>query len=143
MSDHPSLFDEIFGPVSTIVSCRSTDELESFAEQMEGSLTASIHGTEEDLENHARLVSILEKKAGRLIFNGYPVGLEVCDSIHHGGPYPATCHSHFTSIGTRCINRFVRPVCFQNWPQSTLPKELKDENPLRIMRMINGDRTRQ
>ncbi len=140
--NNPELFQEVFGPVSTIVSCQSGTDLENFARQMEGSLTASVHGTEADLVAHTGLISILEEKAGRLIFNGYPVGLEVCDSIHHGGPYPASCHSHFTSIGTRCINRFVRPVCFQNWPQSCLPLELRDDNPQRIMRLVNGERTR-
>ncbi|MDF1812710.1 MAG: aldehyde dehydrogenase (NADP(+)) [Verrucomicrobiales bacterium] len=139
---HPALFDEVFGPVSTLVKCGDPGDLETFANQMDGSLTASIHGTEQDLKNHSGLVSILEKKAGRLIFNGYPVGLEVCDSIHHGGPYPATCHSYFTSIGTRCINRFVRPVCYQSWPQSALPPELQDGNPSGVMRIVDGERTR-
>ncbi len=135
---NPELYDEVFGPVSTLVNCSSPADLEEFAEQLEGSLTASIHGTEEDLRAHAGLVRILEKKAGRLIFNGYPVGLEICHSIHHGGPYPATCHSHFTSIGTRCINRFVRPVCYQDWPDSALPPELQESNPLGITRIVNG-----
>ncbi|MDF1753580.1 MAG: aldehyde dehydrogenase (NADP(+)) [Verrucomicrobiales bacterium] len=140
--DHPQLFEEVFGPVSTMVECQSPRELEAFAEQLDGSLTASIHGTEEDLETYKNVITVLERKIGRLIFNGYPVGLDVCDSIHHGGPYPATCHSHFTSIGTRCINRFVRPVCYQNWPNAALPPELQDENPIGIMRMVNGERTR-
>ncbi len=138
---HPELYDEIFGPVSTIVKCGSSSDLETFANQLEGSLTASIHGTEDDLAEHRGLIDILEKKIGRLIFNGYPVGLEVNHSIHHGGPYPASCHSYFTSIGTRCISRFVRPVCYQNWPDSQLPDELKDANPRKIWRMIDGERT--
>jgi len=140
---NPSLYEEIFGPVSTMVGCQGAEEMEAFAAELEGSLTASIHGTEEDLAAHARLVAILEKKAGRLIFNGYPVGLEICHSIHHGGPYPATCHSYFTSIGTRCILRFVRPVCYQNWPDAALPDALKNGNPLGIQRLVNGERSRE
>ena len=123
------------------MNCQSTADLEHFANQLDGSLTASIHGTEADLAAHRNLVTILEKKIGRLIFNGYPVGLEVNDSIHHGGPYPATCHSHFTSIGTRCINRFIRPVCYQNWPDPQLPDELKNANPLGIWRLVDGEWT--
>lgn len=134
---NPELYDEVFGPVSTLVGCENAEELEEFAAELDGSLTASIHGTEEDLRSHAGLVSILERKVGRLIFNGFPVGLEVCHSIHHGGPYPATCHSYFTSIGTRCIYRFVRPVCYQSWPQELLPPELRDDNPRGVRQLTN------
>ncbi len=139
LETNPALYEEIFGPVSTVVECGSPDELEKFAEQLDGSLSASVHGTEEDLKNYARLITILERKTGRLVFNGYPVGLEVCHSMHHGGPFPATCHSHFTSVGTRCINRFVRPVCYQDWPQSALPVELQDTNPAEIWRIVDGE----
>ena len=139
---HPELYEEVFGPVSTVVKCPSPADFEEFAEKLDGSLTASLHGTEEDLRTHRRLVEILERKAGRLIFNGYPTGIEVCHAMHHGGPYPATCHSYFTSIGTRCIDRFVRPVCYQSWPQSMLPEELRDDNPRGILRLVDGERTR-
>ncbi len=142
LAANPELAEELFGPVSTLVKCSEPSDMEAFAKTLSGSLTASVHGTEKDLEEYAGLISVLEKKAGRLIFNGYPVGLEVCHSIHHGGPYPATCHSYFTSIGTRCIQRFVRPVCFQDWPQSALPPELKDENPLEVLRILDGEYTR-
>ncbi|MCB1079408.1 MAG: aldehyde dehydrogenase (NADP(+)), partial [Verrucomicrobiae bacterium] len=133
LRQNPELYEEVFGPVSTVVKCSATTDLEEFAAQLEGSLTASVHGTEEDLAEHRRLIDILEKKVGRLIFNGYPTGIEVCHAMHHGGPYPATAHSYFTSIGTRCIYRFVRPVCFQGWPQSQLPEELRDDNPRGIL----------
>lgn len=139
---NPELYEEVFGPVSTIVRCGESTELEEFAAQLDGSLTATIHGTEADLANHSGLVSILEKKVGRLIFNGYPTGIEVCPSMHHGGPYPAASHSYFTSIGTRCIDRFVRPLCFQGWPDSHLPEELQNANPLGILRQIDGAFTR-
>lgn len=139
---NPELYEEVFGPVSTVVGCASPEELEEFAAQLEGSLTATLHGTEEDLARHRGLVDILEKKVGRLIFNGYPTGIEVCHAMHHGGPYPAASHSHFTSIGTRCIYRFVRPVCFQGWPQDQLPEELRDANPRGILRLQEGVLTR-
>lgn len=138
----PTLFEELFGPVSTLVSCGSPEDMIAIAEELEGSLSATIHGTEADLADYRELVAVLQRKAGRLIFNGYPVGIEVCHSMHHGGPYPATTHSHFTSIGTRAISRFVRPVCYQDWPDSLLPMELQNANPRGVWRMLNGQRTR-
>ncbi len=138
----PTLFDEIFGPASTLVTCASPSDFVAVAEKLEGSLSATIHGTEEDLAEHRELVALLRRKAGRLIFNGYPVGLEICHSIHHGGPYPATTHAHFTSIGTRAMHRFVRPVCYQGWPDAHLPTELQDLNPRGILRLVDGERTR-
>ncbi len=138
----PTLFDELFGPVSTLVSCQTHGDFVAIAERLEGSLSATIHGTEEDLADHRDLIEVLRKKVGRLIFNGYPVGLEICHSIHHGGPYPATTHSHFTSIGTRAIQRFVRPVCYQDWPDAQLPAELQNANPRGIIRLLAGERSR-
>lgn len=140
--DDPALFDELFGPVSLFAGCGGPDDMIEVAEKLEGSLSATIHGTENDLAEYRELVSVLQKKTGRLIFNGFPVGLEVCHSIHHGGPYPATTHSRFTSVGTRGIERFVRPVCYQDWPDSQLPMELQNANPRGVLRMLNGHRTR-
>jgi len=140
--DDPALFDELFGPVSVFAGCGGLEDFIEVAEKLEGSLSATIHGTESDLADHRDLISVLQKKTGRLIFNGFPVGLEVCHSIHHGGPYPATTHSRFTSVGTRGIERFVRPVCYQDWPNSQLPMELQDANPRGVLRMLNGHRTR-
>lgn len=136
-----TLYDELFGPVSTLVGCGGIDEMVAVAEKLEGSLSATIHGTEEDLAEAEPLVSLLRRKAGRLIFNGFPVGIEVCHSMHHGGPYPATAHSFFTSIGTRCLLRFVRPVCYQNWPDAQLPEALRNANPRGLMRLVDGERT--
>lgn len=138
----PTLFEELFGPVSTLVSCSDPGDFIEVAERLEGSLSATLHGTEEDLLNHRELIEVLRRKVGRLIFNGYPVGLEICHSIHHGGPYPATTHSHFTSIGTRAMHRFVRPVCYQDWPDALLPMELQNANPRGILRILDGERTR-
>ena len=105
---------------------------------MKGHLTATLHATKEDLENYKELVEILERKAGRLIINGYPTGVEVCHSMVHGGPFPATTDSKTTSVGTMAINRFTRPVGYQNFPDELLPDELKNNNPLGILRMVNG-----
>lgn len=143
MAANPELYEELFGPVSTLVGCAGLDEFVAIAEKLDGSLSATIHGTEQDLIDFRPLLKVLQRKAGRLIFNGYPVGLEVCHSIHHGGPYPATCHSYFTSVGTRCIERFVRPVCYQDWPDSQLPLALQNANPRGVWRMVDGERSRE
>jgi len=135
----PALHEELFGPATVLVSCSSTEELERAAAELPGQLTATIHGTEDDLAVHRKLVSILEQKAGRLIFNGFPTGVEVCPSMHHGGPYPATTHSHFTSVGTAAIKRFTRPVCFQNFPDAALPTELRESNPRKIWRLVDNE----
>ena len=134
----PELKEENFGPSSVLLKAQSTEQLEQVAESMEGQLTATIHGTESDLLAHKRLVEILQRKVGRLIFNGFPTGIEICPSMHHGGPYPATTHSAFTSIGTASIERFVRPVCFQGFPESALPPELKNKNERGLLRLVNN-----
>lgn len=133
---------EIFGPCVLFITCQSSQELEDLARELEGQLTATVHGTEEDLATYRELVRVLAQKAGRLVFNGFPTGVEVCSSMHHGGPYPATTASHFTSVGTAAIFRFARPVCFQNFPDSALPPELHDKNPLKIWRIIDGQMTK-
>ena len=134
----PAFHEEIFGPASTLARCVDPGELVEFARQLEGSLTASVHGTEADLAEHGELVSTLRSRVGRLIFNGFPTGIEVCHAMHHGGPWPASTHSGFTSIGTRTIDKFTRPVCYQNFPQSGLPQELRDDNPLGLPRLVDG-----
>jgi NADP-dependent aldehyde dehydrogenase len=133
---------EVFGPSTVIVRCASQDEMEAVARGLDGQLTATMHGTPEDLKAHASLVSILEGKAGRLIVNGFPTGVEVCASMQHGGPYPATTDSRSTSVGTAATHRFARPVAYQNFPQSLLPVELQDANPRGISRLVDGEMTR-
>jgi alpha-ketoglutaric semialdehyde dehydrogenase len=108
------------------------------AEKLSGHLTATIIGNDNDLEEFSDLISILEQKAGRLIINGYPTGVEVCDSMVHGGPFPATTDSRSTSVGTMAIYRFTRAVAYQNFPDHLLPDELKNDNPGGLWRMING-----
>ncbi|MHB8755276.1 MAG: aldehyde dehydrogenase (NADP(+)) [Candidatus Acidiferrales bacterium] len=133
---------EIFGPATLLVRQGSREELLAIAHALDGHLTATIHGTEDDLREFAELVAILETKVGRLIFNGYPTGLEVCHAMVHGGPYPATSDGRSTSVGTQAIYRFARPVCYQDFPDPSLPDELKNENPLGIWRFVDGQMTR-
>jgi 2,5-dioxopentanoate dehydrogenase len=137
-----ALAQEVFGPSAIVVRGKSEQELLQIADSLPGSLTATIHGTTEDLKQHHKLTAVLEKKAGRLIFNGYPTGVEVSSAMHHGGPYPATGDSKFTSVGTAAIYRFLRPVCYQGFPNKALPLELQDENPHKIWRTVDGQLTR-
>jgi NADP-dependent aldehyde dehydrogenase len=139
---HERLGEEVFGPATVLVRCQSAGELESIARSLPGQLTATIHGTEEDLARHAGLVAILRHKAGRLLFNQFPTGVEVCASMQHGGPYPATSDSRSTSVGTAAIKRFVRPVCYQNFPDAALPEELKNSNPRKLWRLVDQQFTK-
>lgn len=132
------LEEEVFGPSTLAVSADNKALLMRIAERLGGHLTATIHATGNDLKEYADLIAILEQKVGRLIINGYPTGVEVTHAMVHGGPYPATTDSRSTSVGTDAIKRFSRPVCYQNFPQSLLPDELKDDNPLGIWRLVNG-----
>ncbi|MEX1240673.1 MAG: aldehyde dehydrogenase family protein, partial [Cyclobacteriaceae bacterium] len=137
LNDH-SLEEEVFGPSTLAVTVDQKDQLLRIATQLGGHLTATIHATEHDLHEYEDLIAVLEQKVGRLIINGYPTGVEVTHAMVHGGPYPATTDSRTTSVGTDAIKRFSRPVCYQNFPQFLVPDELKDHNPLKIWRMVNG-----
>ncbi len=138
-----SLEEEVFGPSSLIITSGNREELLTVAKNLSGHLTVTVHGIETDLKEFSSLISLLEQKAGRLIINGYPTGVEVCHSMVHGGPFPATSDSRTTSVGTRAITRFARPVCYQNFPQWLLPAELRDANPNQIWRLMNGSLMRQ
>jgi NADP-dependent aldehyde dehydrogenase len=139
---NPRLHEEIFGPFTLLVICESADELASVASSLHGQLTGTLVATEKDLTQNDTVVKILRHKVGRLLFNGVPTGVEVCPSMHHGGPYPASTNAKFTSVGTGAILRFTRPVSFQNWPDAQLPAELQDSNPSGIWRTINGELTK-
>ena len=134
---------EIFGPTTLLVRHSSRDQVLEIARSLEGHLTATIHGTPQDLDDFADLVAILETKVGRLVFNGFPTGVEVSHAMVHGGPYPSTSDGRSTSVGTRAIFRFTRPVCYQGFPDEALPEELKDANPMGIWRMVDGQMTRE
>jgi 2,5-dioxopentanoate dehydrogenase len=136
---NPKLHQEVFGPFSLIIECRNMQEMEEVAAHLEGQLTATLMGTTEDIRQNATLVESIQNICGRYILNGVPTGVEVCLSMHHGGPFPATTDSRFTSVGADGIKRFARPVCFQGWPNELLPDELKDENPLEIYRTVNNE----
>jgi len=139
----PSLGAELFGPASLIVRYGDRQQLLRAAEAMEGQLTATVHGTNDDLSEYQDLIAILEKMVGRIIVNGYPTGVEVGHAMVHGGPFPSTSDSRTTSVGTRAIFRFARPVCYQNFPDESLPQELQDANPLGVWRRIDGKLTQE
>jgi alpha-ketoglutaric semialdehyde dehydrogenase len=134
----PALEEEIFGPASVLVRCRSEVELLAVAEHVEGQLTATIHASADDRALAGKLLPTLERKAGRILFNGFPTGVEVSHAMVHGGPFPATSDSRTTSVGAPAIERFLRPVCYQDVPAELLPEELRDENPLGLARVIDG-----
>lgn len=138
----PLLHSEVFGPSTIVVICDDTAQMIDIARELEGQLTATIHATDEDLEDARALAAVLDQKAGRVLFGGFPTGVEVCHAMVHGGPYPATSDSRSTSVGTRAITRFVRPVCYQNFPQDLLPEELRDEAPHGLSQLIDGARIR-
>lgn len=135
---NPDLAEEIFGPFSLLIECDGTNELTQVLKAFKGQLTASVMGTSGDILQFRSQIEILQEVVGRLIFNGVPTGVEVSYSMQHGGPFPATTDSRFTSVGVDAIKRFVRPVAFQDAPESYLPDELKDANPLNIWRRIDG-----
>ncbi len=142
-NDNHALSEEHFGPSTLLIRYSSKQQILEAARNLEGHLTATIHGTEEDLREFAELISILENKVGRIIFNGFPTGVEVCHAMVHGGPYPASTDGRTTSVGTQAIFRFARPVCFQDFPDAALPRELQDANPLGIWRMVDGELTQK
>lgn len=136
--ENAALLEEMFGPATMLVRYESQDELLAAARKLPGQLTATIHAERNERSEVAELVAILEDRAGRLVFNQFPTGVEVGHAMIHGGPYPATTDSRFTSVGAAAIRRFVRPVCYQNFPDDVLPEEIRIDNPLRIHRLVDG-----
>ncbi|MBI5009112.1 MAG: aldehyde dehydrogenase (NADP(+)), partial [Bacteroidia bacterium] len=139
---NPKLHEEIFGPYSLVVQCKSVEEYSMIARSMEGQLTCTMMATAVDMRIHSGLIEDIKLMCGRFIINGVPTGVEVCLSMQHGGPFPATTDGRFSSVGGDAIKRFVRPLAFQNWPDEMLPEELKNGNPLNIYRTINNNLTR-
>ena len=131
----------MFGPSTLLIKYSGDDQLFDCARSLEGQLTVTIHATEHELNNADELVGVLERTAGRLIFKGFPTGVEVGHAMVHGGPFPATSDGRSTSVGTRAALRFTRSVCYQDWPDEALPEELKNANPLHVWRMIDGQMT--
>lgn len=133
-----SLHREVFGPFSMVVQCENITELEKVIASLEGQLTGTVISEDNEIEDYSQVARELQEKVGRLIFNSVPTGVEVCPAMQHGGPYPASTDSRFGAVGTNAINRWVRPISYQSWPNNLLPPELKDENPLQIDRIVNG-----
>ncbi|XLX40597.1 aldehyde dehydrogenase (NADP(+)) [Ectopseudomonas mendocina] len=136
------LQEEVFGPTTIVVEVADSAELTRALQSMHGQLTATLIAEREDLSAFRDLLPLLEVKAGRVLLNGYPTGVEVCDAMVHGGPYPATSDARGTSVGTLAIHRFLRPVCYQNYPDEVLPEALQNANPLGIQRLVDGVHSR-
>jgi NADP-dependent aldehyde dehydrogenase len=136
---NPTLHQEVFGPYSLVIRCKDMKEMLKVANSLEGQLTATLMATENDIRIHDKLTDAVQNICGRFILNSVPTGVEVCLSMQHGGPFPATTDARFGSVGADAIKRFARPVAFQNWSNELLPDELKNENPLGIWRTVNGE----
>jgi alpha-ketoglutaric semialdehyde dehydrogenase len=132
------LTQEVFGPFALLIVCKDSEEVMAVAQKLHGQLTATLLGTDTDLQQHADLLKIVQQKCGRIMFNNFPTGVEVCKSMHHGGPFPSSSNSQYTSVGSDSIKRFVRPLSFQNWPDALLPEELQASNPLQIWRTVDN-----
>jgi NADP-dependent aldehyde dehydrogenase len=136
---NPALEDENFGPSALLIVCKDTADLQKVASKFDGQLTVTLHFEEGDKAIAQALLPTLERKAGRILFNDFPTGVEVSYSMVHGGPFPATSDSRSTSVGATAIDRFLRPVCYQNVPDSLLPPSLQQSNPLKTWRLLNGE----
>lgn len=139
---NPILHQEVFGPYSLLIQCEDEKEMIAIAKAMEGQLTATLMATPNDVKAHQQLLDEVQEICGRFIFNNVPTGVEVVLAMHHGGPYPASTDSRFTSVGADGIKRFARPMSYQNWDDEFLPNELKNANPLGIWRTVNNELTK-
>lgn len=135
------LQEEVFGPATIVIEVADQAQLVTALNGLRGQLTATVLGEADELLEYSWLTELLQEKVGRILLNGYPTGVEVTDAMVHGGPYPATSDARGTSVGTLAIDRFLRPVCFQNYPDALLPEALKDGNPLGIQRLVDGKHT--
>lgn len=135
---NPNLHKEVFGPFALVVECRDMDEMFEVARSMKGQLSSTVLADEEELKTYRYFLDEISLHCGRLIINGVPTGVTVCHAMQHGGPYPSTTDSRYTSVGPDAVKRFMRPVCYQNWPDDLLPDALKNNNPLGYMRLIDG-----
>lgn len=140
--NNSQLKHEVFGPFTILVECQDKSEMELVLADLDGQLTGTVIAAGNDIAEHEQVIRLLQEKVGRLLFNGVPTGVEVCYSMHHGGPFPATTDSRFTSVGADAIKRFGRPICFQNAEQRILPDALKNENPLGLIRRVDGELTK-
>jgi len=139
--ENTALHQEVFGPFSMVVQCHDALQLETIISQLEGQLTGTVIADKDEAVKFTPVIAALQNRVGRIIFNGVPTGVEVCPSMQHGGPYPASTDSRFTAVGIHSIKRWVRPFSYQDWPNDLLPDELKNENPLGISRLVNNKQT--
>jgi 2,5-dioxopentanoate dehydrogenase len=139
---NPLLHQEVFGPYSLIIRCKDINEMLKVAQHLEGQLTTSLMATEKDILDNAVLLNAAQEICGRLLLNGVPTGVRVSLSMQHGGPFPATTDSRFTSVGADGIKRWVRPLCYQGWADNLLPDALKNANPLGLWRTVNNQLTK-
>ena len=139
--ENPNLGEEVFGPFSMVIKCATAQELKTVIDALEGQLTGTIIASDDEISDYQEIIDALQNRVGRLIFNGVPTGVEVCPSMQHGGPYPASTDSRFGAVGIHAIQRWVRPMSYQSWPNNLLPDELKNENPLGLQRLVNGSFT--
>ena len=137
LADH-KLAEEVIGAASLVVRCRDMGEIRAVLGKLEGQLTAALHMDEADYDAARALLPVLERKVGRILVNGYGTGVEVGHAMVHGGPYPATSDGRTTSVGSLAIDRFLRPVCYQDLPDALLPPELQEANPLNVPRKVDG-----
>lgn len=138
----PDLQEEHFGPVTLFVLCQSLEAMKNVIQSLQGQLTATIHASNAELDTASELFDMLREISGRLILNGVPTGVEVVHAMQHGGPYPAATMPNSTSVGMTAIQRWLRPVAYQNMPDALLPDALKNANPLGIWRIVNNETTR-
>jgi NADP-dependent aldehyde dehydrogenase len=140
--ENPTLHIEVFGPFSMVVQCENITELEQVIASLEGQLTGTVIADNDEISDYSNIIAALQNRVGRIIFNGVPTGVEVCESMVHGGPYPASTDSRFSAVGISSIKRWVRPFSYQSWPNHLLPDELKNENTLDIFRTIDQVRSK-
>jgi NADP-dependent aldehyde dehydrogenase len=139
--ENTTLHQEVFGPYSIVVQCENAQQLELIISKLEGQLTGTVIAEEKEAFNYLEVITALQNRVGRIIYNGVPTGVEVCPAMQHGGPYPASTDSRFTAVGVHSIKRWIRPFSYQDWPNYLLPEELKNENPLGILRLVNNNPT--
>ncbi len=137
--NNPLLHQEVFGPYSLVIKCKDTNQMQEVVNHLEGQLTCTLMATDNDIRSNTDLIHAVKNICGRIVVNGVPTGVEVCLAMQHGGPFPSTTDSRFTSVGADAIKRFARPLAFQNWSNDLLPDELKEENPLGIWRTVNNE----
>jgi len=141
--ENTTLHEEVFGPFSLVVQCENVSQLEKIIANLEGQLTGTIISEDNEAQQHSAIVNALSERVGRIIFNGVPTGVEVVPAMQHGGPYPSSTDSRFTAVGRDSIKRWVRPFSYQDFPNNLLPDELKNENPLHILRLVNDQETKE